>query len=434
MKNKYWFTILTAIVAAVFLLSLFSTVSAAQKPANNPHPGVGLGNQNGNLVKLQNIGQKFEDAKQQFEDALNQFNAKGDSKSKGVLIQRTQDYLGSAIDRIESYLNVQKAREADIGIKQFNASDDMDAQIAQLEQLRTKMQNDSTIEELREDNKELKDIYANISLETQYRYEIMLENRINTFISKSGNVSASLNTAIQNTASKGKDTSRLEEFSSNFAQLMQQATAEQQGTEALLTNHTGFDDSGNVINGADAQVMCTNGKFLIKETVSTLKDAEKQLQDFVREYRRLGGNAEDQQGNAGEHEKLLASGNSTLVANGSGRAVIIGNVTVMLSGINDTLIVSNNSNVTTDGGTNQTLGNGHIEYQGFNSSTITGYNIRVALSGNNISLTVTCTDATTACNAVLNGNGTFSISGTGNLSVSGEWWKGNSVTVTPPDE
>lgn len=436
MKNKYWFTILTPIIAAVFLLSIFSPVSAAQKPADKgPHIGVGLGNQNGNLVRFQNSGQNFEKAKQQFEDALEQFNANKNSQSKGALIQKTHDYLGSAIDRIESYIDVQKSREADIGINTFNSSSNIDAQVAQLEQLRTKMQNDSTIQELRDDNKELKDIYASISLETRYNYEIMLGNRINAFISKSDNVSAKLNAAIQNLTSKGENISKLQEISLNFAKLMQQAAVGQQNTEALLANHTGFDASGNVTNNVQAQAFLKQLDSSQRGTIKILKDAARQLQDFLREYRRLSrGAPENQQGNQEKEGKILASGNSTLVANGSGRVVINGNLTVTMSGMNGTLMASSNANVTTDGGTNQTLGNGQVKYEGFNATTITGDNIRVAIAGNNMNLTVTCAATASACNAVLNGNGTFSASGTGNLTVSGEWSKGNSITVTPPDE
>lgn len=439
MKNKYWFTTLTTLVAVVFLLSLLSPLSAAQKPVGkggNPSNGVGVsGNPHEKLSKFQNTGKPFEDAKAQFETALRQFNTKKDGKSKQELMEKGKGYLGSAIDRIDAYLDVLKSRTENPenqGVFPFDASKNIDSHAAKLEQLRAKVQQDNSTGDLRDDNQELKDEYSKIRLETQYGFEILLNNRIDKFLSKSDNVTARLDAAIQNLKSKGKDTSKLEAISLNFAQLMRQVTTEQQSTKALLATHTGFDESGKVINNADAQAFSNRGDQGIKETVKTLKDAERQLQDFVKEYRRLsGGIAAGQQGNENEHEgKTLASGNSTLVANGSGRAVISGNVTVILSGINDTLIVSNNANVTTDGGTNQTLGNGRIKYQGFNSTTIKGDNITAAISGNNISLTVTCMSTTTACAAVLNGNGTFSTSGTGNLSVSGEWGKGNSITDT----
>ena len=66
MKNRYWFTIITSLVAAVFILSLFSGIAAAQKPGEN----------NGNQEKYANTERQFGDAKQQLDKALKQFNAK----------------------------------------------------------------------------------------------------------------------------------------------------------------------------------------------------------------------------------------------------------------------------------------------------------------------------------------------------------------------
>jgi hypothetical protein len=79
-------------------------------------------------------------------------------------------------------------------------------------------------------------------------------------------------------------------------------------------------------------------------------------------------------------------------------------------------MVSNNAVVITDGGTNQTLGNGQVKYQGFNSATITGSNIRIGISGNNINLTVSGTGA-----AILTGNGTYRTEN--NFNVRGVWKK-----------
>jgi hypothetical protein len=282
------------------------------------------------------------------------------------------------------------------------------------------VQQDNTTEEFRADNTELKNIYSGIRLETRYDFEILLNNTIGKFITKSGNVSERLNVEIQNMKSNGTDTSNLEVIAANFTNLMQKAAADQQKTEVLLTTHTGFDNSGMVINNTDAQAFLKNVDDSQKETIKTLRAASGLLQDFVRDFRKLtGGNAatRGQQGRNERGGKTLIQGNGTLVANGSGRAVIEGNVTVTLSGINGTLIVSNNANVTAVGGTNQTLGNGQVKYQGFNSATITGNNIRIGISGNNISLTATGTGA-----AVLNGNGTYTTGNT--FGVSGEWKKG----------
>ncbi len=405
MKNKY---LVTTIVAAVFLLSLLSPLTAAQKPADKgQHTGdAGSGDPHEKLVKFQSTGKAFDDAKQQFENSLKQFNANKNSKSKGELIEKGKGYLGSAIDRIDAYLDVLKSRAENPenqGVFPFDVSKNADAHVAELEQLRTKVETDNTTDELRADNQELKDEYSKIRLETRYGFEILLNNRISSFIGKAENVTSRMNAAIQNLNSQGKDTSNLEAIAANFTNLMQEASADQQKTEALLATHTGFDDSGKVINNTDAQAFLIQVDNSQRDTIKILRAAVRQVQEFVRDYRKLSNG------------RALVMGTGTLTANGSGRAVIVGNVTVTLSG-NDTLVVSNNAVVTTDGGTNQTLGNGQVQYQGFNSATITGDNIRVGISGNNINLTASGTGA-----AVLNGNGTYRTEN--NFSVSGEWTK-----------
>lgn len=423
MKNGQRFIILTSLVAAVFILSLFSGIAAAQKP----------GEQNENKVKFENTGKLFEDAKAQFENALKQFNAKNDSISKADLVEKTRDYLEKAIDHVISYLDNVKSRAEqpeNKGLFPFDVSKNIDAHVAELQQLRTKVQQDNTTEGLRVDNKELKDIYARIRLETRSDFEILLNNSIGKFIAKSDNVSVRLNAQIQNLKTKGKDTSNLEAISANFTNLMQEAAADQKNTEALLAVHTGFDNSGMVINNTDAQAFLKQVDDSQRETIKILRMPGRQLQIFVRDYRILSGgstvtgqpgnqgndrNGRPNQGN-GRNGTTLVMGTGTLIANGGGRAVIEGNVTVTLSGINGSLMVSSNAVVTTDGGTNQAIGNGMVKYQGFNSATITGNNIRVGISGNNINLTASGTGA-----AILNGKGTYRTEN--NFSVSGVWKK-----------
>ncbi|MCX9024875.1 MAG: hypothetical protein OIN85_02125 [Candidatus Methanoperedens sp.] len=414
MKNSHRFTILTSLVAAVFILSLFSGITAAQK----------LNENNGNQKQFANTEKQFQNARAQLDKAIKESNSKKDSKSKEDLVLKAQDYIEKAINHTISYLDVLKSRvekPENQGIIPFNVSANADAHVAELEQLRTKVEQDNTTKALSLDNTELKNIYSGIRLETQYDFAILLDNTINKFISKSDNVSAKLNTEILKLKSNGTNTSDLDAIAANFTNLMQEARAGQNNTEALLAVHTGFADSGMVINNTDAQAFLNNVDDSQKQTIRTLRDASRLLQDFVGDFRKLsGGNAKagGKQGNEenGRGGKTLVKGTGTLAANGSGSAVIEGNVTISLSGTNITLTVSSNAAVTTDSGTNQTLGNGQVKYQGFNSATIKGDNIRVAISGNNISLTATGTGA-----AVLNGKGTYTTQNA--FGVSGEWKK-----------
>ncbi len=437
MKNGHRFSILTSsLVAAVLILSLISGTAWAQNPTGvggDPH-----------LLKFENTGQLFQQAKGQLENALKHLNAR-DPKSKANLIEKAQDYLEKAIDHTVSYLEVLKSRAenpANQGIFPFNVSSNIDAHVTELENLRAKVQQDNNLSELRADNQELKDIYAGIRLETRYDYEILLNNNIGKFIGKADNVTTRLNAAIQNLNNGSKDTSTLMAIEANFTNLMQEASAEQQTTASLLAAPAGFDATGKVTNNTEALAFLKQVDDSQRGTIKTLREAAKQLEEFVGDYRRLsGGSSQGQRGNQDKERKILASGNSTLVASGRGNALIEGNVNVTLSGINGTLMVSNNANVITDG-TNQTLGNNRVQYQGFTYAIITpptadeNMNIRVAISGNNINLTATCNPTATTCTAVLNGQGTVNASGVGNLTVSGEWSnerQDNMVTVNPPD-
>lgn len=407
MKNRCWFNILTPLVAAVFILSLFSGIGAAEKP----------GEKNENQEKYANTGKQFEDAKKQFENALKQFNAKKDSKSKEELLLKTKNYLEKAIDHLVSYLKVLKSRAEksdNKGIIPFDVSKNIDAHLAQLEQLRTKVQQANSTQELRDANKELKELWVKIRLETRYDFAILLNNRVDTFITKADNISARLDAAIQNLKSRGKDTSDLEKSAATFNSLVKEAKDAQQKTDELFAAHSGFATDGTVTNIKDAEAFLRQADNSQKETIKKLRAASRQLQDFVREYRKLSGGKAVAEGQPERSGKAVVRGTGTLVANGTGRAVIEGNVTVTLSGINGTLKVSSNAKVTTDGGTNETLSNGEVKYQGFSSATITGDNIRVEISGNNIDLTATGTGA-----AVLNGNGTYNT--TKAFGVSGEW-------------
>ncbi len=399
MKNRH-LNILTSLVAAVFILSLFSGIAAAEKPGEQYEKEY-----KEHKEKYENTQKKFQDAKELFEKALRQFNTKKDSKSKEELILKTKEYLERAIDHTVSYLEVLKSRaenSENIGIIPFDVSKNIDAHIAQLEQLRTKVQQANTTKELAEDHRELKDLVIKIRLETRYDFGILLNNRIETFITKADNTSTRIDAAIQKLKTQGKDTVKLEDEAARFNALVKEARDAQQKTNDLFANHSGFASDGTVTNNKDAEAFLRQADNSQKETIKKLKEASRQLQDFVREYRKLSGG------------KVVVSGTGTLVANGSGRAVIEGNVTVTLSGINGTLKVSSNANVITDGGTNETLGNGEVKYQGFGSATITGSNIRVEVSGNNIALTATGTGS-----AVLSGHGTYRTEK--DFSVSSEW-------------
>lgn len=404
MKYKTKFSILTSLVAVLFVLSLFSGIAAAQTPQEQYEKATEQYKKTKD--KYEDTRDKLEKAKDDLEKANRQFKGAKDDKSKEELILKTRDYLEKAIDHAISNLNVLKSRvenSENKGVLPFDASRNIDAHVAQLEQLRTKVQKAGTTAEFRDAYKELKDLWVKIRLETRYYYEIVLDHRIDNFITKADSVSVKIDSEIQNLKSQGKDTTKLEEMAASFNNLIKEAKNSRQETSDLFVSHKGFDSNGIVTDNKEAETFLKQADNSQKDTIKKLKAASKEVLDFVKELRKHSGG------------KVAVRGTGTLVANGSGRAVIEGNVTVTLSGINGTLKVSSNAEVTTDG-TKEVLGNGEVKYMNFTSATIKGENIRVEISGNNISLTAAGTGS-----AVLSGKGTYKTEK--DYTVSGEWKK-----------
>lgn len=405
MKNRYRLNALTSLIAAMFVLSLFSGIAAAETPKDNYENLKGqyqILKDNYNDAKA-----KYQDAKEKFNEAKLKFRSAKSNQSIDELKDKTRDYLENVADYMISHLELLKNRvesSEDKGVLPAGATANIDAHITQLTDIKTKIQQANTTKELIDSARELQDAWIKIDLEARYYARIVINHRIDLFVIKAENASARMDALIQKLNDQGKDTSKLEKEASSFDALMNEAKQNHQDDLDLFESHNGFDSDGKVTNIQDAKAFLQQAASSQKETLNKLKSATKQSGDFFREAKKLIGG------------KVVVRGTGKLEANGTGRAIIKGNVTVTLSG-NATLIVSSNANVTTDGtGTKETLGNGDIKYQGFGSATITGENISVDISGNDITLTAEGTGS-----AVLRGKGTYSTEK--EFSVSSEWNK-----------
>ncbi len=394
MKSKSWL-VLTSLVAAVFILSLFTGIVAAQTPVEYEKAKEQYQAQKERFEKIKekvdDAKQNFEDAREKFREARNKFKSGKDRISREELKNKTREYLERAIDYMIRHLETQKKRIENAenrGILPFNASNNIDKHIAQLEEIRVEVRQANTSDEFIKSARELEDIANKIRLETRYYVGILLNHKIDLFFAKADNISARMD-------------------ASKFNDLLKEAKDNHRKTLDLYAGHNGFDSNGAVTNNSDARAFLQEANGLQEDTLKKLKSASRHLLGFFKDDRKLLGG------------KVVVGGTGRLEANGSGRAVIEGNVTVKLRGINGILMVSGNSNVTTDGiGTKEVLGNGNVKYQGFGSAEIKaktqGESIKVEISGNNIDLT-----AEGKGYAVLNGNGTYRTED--NFTVSGEW-------------
>jgi len=295
---KHTNRILASLVAAVFIMSLFSGFAMAQTPEEQYSTY---------KEKYENTKKKFEEAKDIFEKERMRLRNANDIKSKEELKNRTKDYLLRAIDQTISHLEILKYRvelRENKDIIKFDASVTIEAQISQLEGMKVKVEQAETAQDFRAIYSELKDLWVNIRLETRYYIGIVLNYRINTFLEKVGNVSIKMDDAITKLENKGIDTTKLKKEADKFDSIVAEAEANQQKTDELFDLHKGFVD-GKVTDISAAREFLRQGDELERGTVIKLKQAAVQLKIFVKEFRKLargmvtieGGSTETLSGN-----------------------------------------------------------------------------------------------------------------------------------------
>lgn len=291
MKSHNLFGTLTSLILAVFILSLFSGTVSAQNPLSEKYEKT----KEQFLMekeKYENTKKNFEESKDIFEKANKQLKDRKDNKSLDELKLKGKDYILRSIDRVESHLKLLKDRvenSENKGNLPYDAIKLIDYHISQLEELKTRVQQANTIQELRDEHKELKDIVARINLETRYSMGIVLNHRINNFITKADNVSLRLENAINDLKANGSDTKKLEENLADFKNELKKAKDSHNKTLELFSEHKGFASDGNVTNEKDAKVFLKDANDLQRKTIKNLKEAGKEVIDFGKELRKLTG-------------------------------------------------------------------------------------------------------------------------------------------------
>jgi uncharacterized protein YktA (UPF0223 family) len=278
---EYTNRILASLVAAVFILSLFSGFAAAQTPEEQYR-----------LLKdkYENTKKKFEEAKDIFEKERMRLRNANDIRSRLEIKERTKDYLIKAIDQTISHLEILRYRvelRENKDIIKFDASGNIEAQITQLREMKVNVEQAETAGDFVAINTELKDMWVDIRLETRYYIGIVLNYRINSFLSKVDNVSIRMDEAITRLENEGIDTASLKKEAEKFDSIVASAKQNQQKTDSLFEVHNGFASDGTVSDASAAREFLRQGDSMQREMVKELKDAAKQLKDFVREFRKL---------------------------------------------------------------------------------------------------------------------------------------------------
>jgi hypothetical protein len=200
---------------------------------------------------------------------------------------------------------------------------------------------------------------------------------------------------IQQLKDNGIDTTALDNWLNDFNSKLdnaEQKISDAENRVSQITDNLTFID---IFSVATLRVI---------EGVTYLKEALSRLRDIVSDMNSKG-------------YTVTLTGSGTLIAYGSGSAYLSGTGAVWVKAIeNSTLIISPNANVTTNGAsTKENLENGYVEYQGISSARVTGTDITVTLSGNNIILYADGTGT-----ATLTGTGTYQTYGE-NKYANGDW-------------
>lgn len=303
MKPIKIFGIIAPFILALFILSLFSgTVAAQATPGVQDVKERNIREQSEKIKeqyridkeKFDNTKKKFEDSKKLFEDANQRFKKARDNKTGNLsaeVIEKAREYILKAIEHTQNQLQVMKDRLDNPEIKAISTQDAekiIDAHMAQLEQLKVKVSNATTIQEIRDSHKELAGIVAKINLETRYFLGMVLNYRIDNFITRAENVSEKVDAAIEKLEAEGKDTTKLKAEAEDFKKKIDEAKELQSKTIDLFATHSGFAADGTVTVEKDARAFLKQANELQRDTIKKLKEGGRQLIEFGKDFRKLG--------------------------------------------------------------------------------------------------------------------------------------------------
>lgn len=311
MKRNKKISIFTSLIIVLFILSIFSGTVSAQTTGEKANDQYQI-----NKDKYENTKKEFNEAKKNFEDANKRFKSARDNKSgnrSDELIQNAKEYILKAIDHAQAQLQVMKNRletRENGGMAATDFLNIIGAHTAELEQLKEKVNQTTTIQEIKDAHKELTGIVIKINLENRYFMGISLNRRIDTFITKAINVSAEADSFVEKLQAEGKDVTGLKAKADDFNKELNEAKDIHAKTIALYATHPGFASDGNVINENDARNFLKESNDLQRDTIKNLKDAGKKLVDFGKELKRL------KKVSADKNSDLEVTGGATATATG----------------------------------------------------------------------------------------------------------------------
>ncbi|MBN1134202.1 MAG: hypothetical protein JXA38_04695 [Methanosarcinaceae archaeon] len=361
---------------------------------------------------VQSIAARYKASRENLQNANNQYliakkdfqkiraEAAGDSEE---VFEVTCTYLVSTVDYMISYLeNVKEDVESSDGELAEETSELIDGYIEQLEQERENIEAAETRKELVDAGNSIREIWKNANKDASFRAGKAANNKINVFLAKSELISLRLQSEIQRLKDEGKDTDELEKMLVEYNNQFELATQNQE--QAMLTFQN---------RNADEKSIKEANNYL-REAGKNIKEANRLLNDIVKElkvYRR---------------GVVKLDGTGTLTAEGSGTAVLSGDLILNIDATDAKLVIKDLAGdaeveFSTDADyiqmDSEADDNSAMIYHEFTGTVgISGSRLTVMIRGEDVNLTAEGTG-----NAVLSGTGTYSVEKDGISSATAQW-------------
>lgn len=292
--------------------------------------GKELGNMKLEKKQIQNLYQKREIAKEKLEKAKKAFeNAKNEysrlnglyNKKKGQF-EDVKEKLGmcEGNETINETLNCTRLREQahehardfvmngiDMAIKHLekiktkaqemeglteeeeeNIVKEIDGYIEELKEIKTRVENSQTKEELTDAAGELKDIWEKIRKREKLHAARMVHSEVWGIMKRSENLEDRLEAILADMEERGIDTSSLDEMINRFSEHVASAKENIEKAEDLYKEARSLNAS-NETQRDEIKNLTDQAKELVKDAHQNLKNAHKVITDIVKEIRELGG-------------------------------------------------------------------------------------------------------------------------------------------------
>jgi hypothetical protein len=276
---------------AILTLFLFSTMPLAKALPEPSLGGVRAANVNAiqdyNEVKERYKETKdgWEKARQEYLKTRNSLRRTGSLQREGNLeldITNIKNFLTKTTERMLNHIEILE-KWVEMVVQDEELKKEILGQLEedsdQLENYKLKIENSSTVEELRALGKEIKEFWKETRLQLKKYHGIILSARIGHIIEKAENISEGLHKKIDSLDDSDKQIQEMKDLLENYDREVAVAKEMYEKAKELYANKN--------ISGDD---LLKEIRDILKEANTHLRDAHKSLRELVKLYRDYTGN------------------------------------------------------------------------------------------------------------------------------------------------